>query len=198
MAYSEQVKAAQLALNGWWEVTPKLVPDGYWGPQTQRGVQQFQKRAGLRITGQLDADTLQRLGVANAGLNVVAGGSVDIGNTGVGAGAAAAAAIFGVPPSALVSFVDATGRAFALPAGASVTLRDINGTIHSVAASVAGATNIFGRGVVLGATSGGTDVLQAALDAGKDTVKKAASEFTWSTLLTFGLIAVVVATVLRR
>jgi peptidoglycan hydrolase-like protein with peptidoglycan-binding domain len=55
--------AIQKALNGWWEVRPQLVPDGIWGANTARGVRQFQKRVGLPETGQLDAATLQRLGV---------------------------------------------------------------------------------------------------------------------------------------
>lgn len=67
MAYDAQVAAAQQALNGWWEVTPKLDVDGLFGPETARGVRQFQQRVGLPITGQLDAATLQRLGVAGQG-----------------------------------------------------------------------------------------------------------------------------------
>lgn len=57
------IKEVQRKLNGWWEVTPKLKEDGLWGANTQRGVRQFQKRVGLPQSGQLDAATLQRLGV---------------------------------------------------------------------------------------------------------------------------------------
>ncbi len=64
MAFTRtQLVAIQKALNGWWEVTPKLKTDGAWGANTSRGVRQFQKRAGLPETGQLDAATLARLGV---------------------------------------------------------------------------------------------------------------------------------------
>jgi peptidoglycan hydrolase-like protein with peptidoglycan-binding domain len=58
-----QITEAQKKLNGWWEVTPKLVTDGIFGANTARGVRQFQARVGLPQTGQLDAQTLARLGV---------------------------------------------------------------------------------------------------------------------------------------
>lgn len=64
MPFDATVQAAQRKLNDWWEVKPKLNPDGIFGANTARAARQFQERVGLPITGQLDAATLQRLGVA--------------------------------------------------------------------------------------------------------------------------------------
>ncbi len=40
--------------------------DGVWGPATAQGVQRFQQSQGLQATGQLNAATLQALGVVNS------------------------------------------------------------------------------------------------------------------------------------
>lgn len=37
--------------------------DGVWGPETQQGVRRFQQSQGLQATGQLNAETLQALGL---------------------------------------------------------------------------------------------------------------------------------------
>ncbi len=59
------VAAAQQALktNGY---NPGPI-DGYVGPQTTTAVREFQKREQLQVTGQLDPDTLGRLGVGIGG-----------------------------------------------------------------------------------------------------------------------------------
>jgi peptidoglycan hydrolase-like protein with peptidoglycan-binding domain len=59
------VAAAQQALktNG---LNPGPI-DGYMGPQTAAAVREFQKKEQLQVTGQLDPDTLGRLGVGIGG-----------------------------------------------------------------------------------------------------------------------------------
>jgi peptidoglycan hydrolase-like protein with peptidoglycan-binding domain len=59
------VAAAQQALrtNGY---NPGPI-DGYVGPQTTTAVREFQTREQLPVTGQLDPDTLGRLGVGIGG-----------------------------------------------------------------------------------------------------------------------------------
>lgn len=37
--------------------------DGIWGPETQQGLRRFQQSQGLQATGQLNAETLQALGI---------------------------------------------------------------------------------------------------------------------------------------
>jgi hypothetical protein len=41
--------------------------DGIWGPKTSAGVRQFQQQQKLQATGQLNAQTLDALGIADAG-----------------------------------------------------------------------------------------------------------------------------------
>jgi len=70
----ENVKAAQQALKDKGH-DPGPV-DGVMGPKTQAAVKDFQSREGLSATGQLDAETMSKLGVqARAGASVDTGGS---------------------------------------------------------------------------------------------------------------------------
>ncbi len=60
---TQQVRSAQQALQGS-GVNPGPI-DGVIGPRTQQAVRDFQKRENLPQTGQLDAATLQKLGVSS-------------------------------------------------------------------------------------------------------------------------------------
>ncbi|MDP9377322.1 MAG: peptidoglycan-binding protein, partial [Actinomycetota bacterium] len=74
---SRRVRRLQRALRRL-ELAPRLVPSrtpgtlvrlvstGQYGPATERGVRRFQRRAGLRVTGVADPDTLARLYAAAA------------------------------------------------------------------------------------------------------------------------------------
>lgn len=59
-----QVKQAQAALNS--ELTVGLTEDGVVGPATKAAIRQFQTEQGLSVTGRLDSDTLQALGVIDS------------------------------------------------------------------------------------------------------------------------------------
>ena len=60
---TQQVRSAQQALQGS-GVNPGPI-DGVIGPRTQQAVRDFQKRENLPQTGQLDAATLQKLGISS-------------------------------------------------------------------------------------------------------------------------------------
>ena len=53
--------------------------DGKWGPETQTAVKDFQKKEDLPVTGQLDPQTMQKLGIQ---MNEGTTGSSTSGNSG--------------------------------------------------------------------------------------------------------------------
>ena len=59
----EEVQKIQSALN---QKGERVKVDGIWGPQTAEAVRDFQKKNGLRPSGQLDNETLQKLDVASS------------------------------------------------------------------------------------------------------------------------------------
>ena len=54
----EHIRRAQLALQ---QLGYALQPDGLYGPETTAAVRLFQRDSGVRITGQIDAETWQKL-----------------------------------------------------------------------------------------------------------------------------------------
>jgi peptidoglycan hydrolase-like protein with peptidoglycan-binding domain len=60
---TQQVRSVQQALQGI-GVNPGPI-DGVMGPRTQQAVRDYQKKENLPQTGQLDAATLQKLGVSS-------------------------------------------------------------------------------------------------------------------------------------
>ncbi len=144
MAFTRaQMMAIQKALNGWWEVRPQLVPDGIWGANTARGVRQFQQRVGLPVTGQLNAATLQRLGVPNVGASagVNMGGSIGASagvNMGGSIGASASIKTGGNNSGgALVFLKDAFGPVTGLPSATPVMVADVAGKMVATTAGAA-------------------------------------------------------------
>lgn len=59
----EEMQKIQSALN---QKGERVKVDGIWGPQTAEAVRDFQKKNGLRPSGQLDNETLQKLDVASS------------------------------------------------------------------------------------------------------------------------------------
>lgn len=60
-ASMERVKAAQNALN---RAGANIQVDGKMGPKTKAAIRDYQQKNGLQATGNLDAQTMQRLGVS--------------------------------------------------------------------------------------------------------------------------------------
>jgi peptidoglycan hydrolase-like protein with peptidoglycan-binding domain len=56
----EKVKAIQEALN---KAGAKLKVDGIMGPKTKAALEKFQKKHGLKVTGEPDKETLAKLGL---------------------------------------------------------------------------------------------------------------------------------------
>lgn len=69
--YPERAAGEQLVRNVQQTLQDKGVEagpiDGIWGPKTSAGVRQFQQQQNLQTTGQLNAQTLDALGIADAG-----------------------------------------------------------------------------------------------------------------------------------
>ena len=79
----EQVRQLQAGLNRDYPAYSRLVVDGEFGPATESVVREFQRRAGLQVTGVADFETLAKLeefsteqgGDKNCGDNIYAGAS---------------------------------------------------------------------------------------------------------------------------
>jgi peptidoglycan hydrolase-like protein with peptidoglycan-binding domain len=181
-------RAAQEALNRFVFVSPKLTPDGVFGPKTAAAIQQFQRATGMVVTGSISAILLQALGVNAAPPAAAAAG-----------GWSAAAAIFGVHPQAIATFRDAAGRAWSAPSNATVRMQDTaTGRVSDM--TMAQALSQFGRGLTLGIFSGGTEITGAALEAGKYAAKETAKSFfqEYSAALLLGGGLLVLVLVLRN
>ena len=79
---ADTVKQAQQALKDkGHDVGPV---DGMYGPQTQKGVKEFQEKQNMKATGRLDAQTLSALGVQEGSSAVGAGADKDAKKKGSG------------------------------------------------------------------------------------------------------------------
>jgi putative chitinase len=62
----DKVRQLQVLLNHDYPAYSHLTPDGEFGPRTEAVVREFQSRAGLLVTGTVDAVTLEKLGAGFA------------------------------------------------------------------------------------------------------------------------------------